>query len=554
MLGLVLLTTGTAAARNFVKNPGFEEPLAPDNWSVVYDNCDAGDFLVAGRTTMANKDVVPGTWDAEPPGSTNYVSRLGGHFAPNYCNGLMHGYFRQVVTNLTPGRQYLCSAWMVQYTRNDNYIERSQVWMEALGGPSRTVSQVTQYVTNNANNNPAGWKRYAVTNTASAKGELELRLHYAFVRTIAQIWEYRNVNAYYDEVEVQVLNNQPPVADASATVSPVTATNRVDAQVVLDGSRSSDPDNDPLRYSWYRAGVPNAIATGMVAVVTLPVGTNLLELAVDDGMATNRQAFAVEVVKLNHPPVADPSATVGLVISPNWVNAQVVLDGSRSSDADGDPLTYDVYAGATSPPTAKVCSTTAEGCTPSPALPDNASMSMTGKYVVVTYSDLDYAEVFTPDLRSSRPGPDATSAHNSPISTAGSSQCGPNDSHRGKAICRPLAATTASGAPLRLEQGRLTDSVDTLGEDDRHPSVAAALIHPSHCLRQRPQGAGFRAGIRVRTGRRIDPDFARAGLLRGELSEAKNAGRRSRFESCFHYLSSFHVCLFGRRREAQCES
>src|SRR5512141_2809238 len=91
MLGLVLLTTGTAAARNFVKNPGFEEPLAPDNWSVVYDNCDSWDFLVAGRTTMANKDVVPGTWDADPPGSTNYLSRLGGHFAPNYCNGLMHG-------------------------------------------------------------------------------------------------------------------------------------------------------------------------------------------------------------------------------------------------------------------------------------------------------------------------------------------------------------------------------------------------------------------------------------------------------------------------------
>src|SRR5512135_1477824 len=103
LLGLVWLTAGTATARTLVKNPSFEEPLGPDNWTVVYDNCDPFDFLVAGRTTMANKDAVPGTWDADPPGSTNYLSKAGGHFAPNYCNGLMHGYFRQVLGGLRPG-------------------------------------------------------------------------------------------------------------------------------------------------------------------------------------------------------------------------------------------------------------------------------------------------------------------------------------------------------------------------------------------------------------------------------------------------------------------
>lgn len=39
-------------------------------------------------------------------------------------------------------------------------------------------------------------------------------------------------------------------------------------------------------------------------------------------------------------PVADASATPIQVISPDNVSAQVTLDGSRSSDADGDPLTY----------------------------------------------------------------------------------------------------------------------------------------------------------------------------------------------------------------------
>jgi hypothetical protein len=297
LLGLALLAAGTAAAQNLVKNPAFEQPLGPDNWTVVYDNCGPYDFLVAGRTTMAHRDAVPGVWDADPPGSTNYLSKQGGHFAPNYCNGLMHAYFKQVVTGLMPGAEYNCSAWMAQYTRNDNYIARSQVYMEVLGGPNRSVSKRTPYVTENVNNNPAGWKQYGLTNTASQNGEIELRLHYAFVQTIAQIWEYRNINAYYDDVDVHAVN-QPPIADASATVPLVISSNSINAQVILDGSRSSDPDGDPLHYFWYQSGAPNALASGVVAVVTLPVGTNELVLAVDDGLATNRQSFTVEVITI----------------------------------------------------------------------------------------------------------------------------------------------------------------------------------------------------------------------------------------------------------------
>jgi hypothetical protein len=203
LLAFALLTAGTATAQNFVSNPDFEQPLGPDNWAVAYDNCGPFDFLIAGRSTMAHKDTVPGAWDADPPGSTNYLSKQGGHFAPNYCNGLMHAYFKQVITGLTPGSNYACSAWMVQYTRNDNYLARSQVYMEVLGGPNLSVSKRTPYVTDNANNNPAGWKQYGLTGTASQNGEIELRLHYAFVQTIAQTWEYRNINAYYDHVEVR---------------------------------------------------------------------------------------------------------------------------------------------------------------------------------------------------------------------------------------------------------------------------------------------------------------------------------------------------------------
>lgn len=212
-LGVAMLTAASVCGQNYVKNPDFEQPLGPDNWQVVYVNSGPYDFLIAGRSTMANKDMVPGTWDGGAGGSTNYWSKLGGHFAPNYCNGLPAAYFKQVVTGLTPNFPYAVSAWMVQYTRNDNYLARSQVWMEALGGATGTQSKVTPYVTANANNNPAGWARYVISNVvASTSGQIEVRLHYKFVQTIAQIWEYRNINAFYDHVAVvpQIQANPMP--------------------------------------------------------------------------------------------------------------------------------------------------------------------------------------------------------------------------------------------------------------------------------------------------------------------------------------------------------
>ena len=90
--------------------------------------------------------------------------------------------------------------------------------------------------------------------------------------------------------------NHPPVADASATLPLVISVNNTNATVALDGSRSSDPDGDPLQYYWFAAGATNPIATGVVAMVTLPVGSNALTLTVSDGLASGSQTFAVEVI------------------------------------------------------------------------------------------------------------------------------------------------------------------------------------------------------------------------------------------------------------------
>lgn len=90
--------------------------------------------------------------------------------------------------------------------------------------------------------------------------------------------------------------NHAPTADASATILKAISPNNQDAGIVLDGSRSSDPDHDPLQFRWYEVGAESAVATGMVTTVALPIGDNSITLVVDDGLATSSQTITVQVL------------------------------------------------------------------------------------------------------------------------------------------------------------------------------------------------------------------------------------------------------------------
>jgi hypothetical protein len=90
--------------------------------------------------------------------------------------------------------------------------------------------------------------------------------------------------------------NRPPIADATATLRLVFSVNSSNAAVVLDASRSYDPDGDPLQYTWFTSSSTNALTNGVVAVVILPVGTNSITLTVNDSLATDCQTITVEVI------------------------------------------------------------------------------------------------------------------------------------------------------------------------------------------------------------------------------------------------------------------
>ncbi len=142
----------------------------------------------------------------------------------------------------------------------------------------------------------------------------------------------------------------PPPANA-APVSNAGADQTVDelSAVTLDGSGSSDADGDTITYTWTQMSGTNvtltnadmAQATFDAPDVTAANTPDVLtfQLQVSDGSLTNNDMVTITVndigVGVNTPPTADAGAdqTVGRMVN-------VDLDGSASTDLDGDALTF----------------------------------------------------------------------------------------------------------------------------------------------------------------------------------------------------------------------
>jgi hypothetical protein len=101
--------------------------------------------------------------------------------------------------------------------------------------------------------------------------------------------------------------------------------------------------NPLLRYQWFKDGLAlvgaNSRQLSLPAVSASDEGVYQLVVSNNFGSATSSNAVLV----INQPPLADTSATELLLISPNGSDAVAVLDGSRSSDPDGDVLAYEWF-------------------------------------------------------------------------------------------------------------------------------------------------------------------------------------------------------------------
>jgi hypothetical protein len=146
-------------------------------------------------------------------------------------------------------------------------------------------------------------------------------------------------DGYHNSSPSQVIistQDSAPVANAGAN-----QTVPIGTTVQLNGSGSTDVDGQPLTYSWSFVSVP----TGSKSTLTNPTSVNptfttdragsyVVQLVVNDGILNSAPA-SVTISSQDVAPVANagPNQTV-------TVGTTVQLNGSGSTDVDGNPLTY----------------------------------------------------------------------------------------------------------------------------------------------------------------------------------------------------------------------
>ena len=131
------------------------------------------------------------------------------------------------------------------------------------------------------------------------------------------------------------VSNQPPVADAGPDQS-VDCALSSGADVTLDGSGSSDPDSDPLTYTWTGAfGTTSGVSP---TIIFLP-GTYTINLTVIDGNGgTASDQVYITVIEDTTPPVIAFSLDATSLWPPNHEMVLVASGVSASDLCDETPV------------------------------------------------------------------------------------------------------------------------------------------------------------------------------------------------------------------------
>src|ERR1035437_5374708 len=184
---------------------------------------------------------------------------------------------------------------------------------------------------------PAG-STAALTDSSSAKPAFTADSAGVYVATL--IVNDGKIDSSPDSVTVTVsVDNAAPVASAGLAQNVATG-----ALVTLDGSASSDANRDALSYLWTLTTKPagsNATLSSPTSVqptfIADVAGTYSASLVVNNGKLNSSNAAGVSITAA----VANVAPVANAAVSQNVVaGAVVTLDGSKSSDANSDPLTY----------------------------------------------------------------------------------------------------------------------------------------------------------------------------------------------------------------------
>jgi hypothetical protein len=152
-----------------------------------------------------------------------------------------------------------------------------------------------------------------------------------------------NLATRYDELgetvnlpDFELLLNRSPVANAGEDL-----TGLVGVELTLDGSLSTDIDDDNLTYNWSFIALPEGSAATLSnedseSAIFTPdlLGSYSIGLNVHDGELSSEVDIVV-ISPENQLPVAEAGDDFSII-----VGESITLDGSNSSDHEGDELTY----------------------------------------------------------------------------------------------------------------------------------------------------------------------------------------------------------------------
>jgi len=132
--------------------------------------------------------------------------------------------------------------------------------------------------------------------------------------------------------------NRAPIADAGFNLN---GTETI--PVTLDGTNSTDPDGDPLTYTWTLVSVPPGSTASIIAANAVTAsftpdveGVYVVQLQVSDGQLSSTDTATITAGPFNHTPIGTLTVAGG---------AQVLAGASVTAtaaftDADGDPLDF----------------------------------------------------------------------------------------------------------------------------------------------------------------------------------------------------------------------
>lgn len=165
--------------------------------------------------------------------------------------------------------------------------------------------------------------------TIDQKGEYE----------VALVVNDGTLNSNVDTVLINVGNTAPK---AEAGAPQIVA---VDTHVMLSASNSTDADGDDLTFTWSITSKPASSNAALAATNTLTTsftadteGVYIVQVKASDGNKedTDTVIITAELVAINHAPIANAGTDLSFRDPPVLVQ----LDGSDSSDPDGDSLFY----------------------------------------------------------------------------------------------------------------------------------------------------------------------------------------------------------------------